>query len=281
MSINIKASSQPDSAGFNAETSDLWKRPIYKARAFHSTYRYLAHPQRPREPSPHARPAKHTNGLDIGAQSRLIAAAFEAYNRGDPINTLLTVRWESLLQYDDCHPLRSMSAPERIAYLVDLIRRWLKARGLSSNYIWVREVSDVAHEHWHLGFHLPKGKRQSFVQYLDGLMIEPLAPCPRSASKQTRGEFACSDFGSWHLAGEISDGKPQFAGYWIAAYLGKGEPSQRMFRGQRVNNIKKPVRGREFGGYVKGDRYDVPQGHIEGTTTRKGRFDMARALKGS
>jgi hypothetical protein len=28
-----------------------------------------------------------------------------------------------------------------------------------------------------------------------------------------------------------------------------------------------------------GNRYDVEQGHIVGTTARKGRFDIARALK--
>jgi hypothetical protein len=52
-----------------------------------------------------------------------------------------------------------------------------------------------------------------------------------------------------------------------------------VFRDKLVDNTLKPVRGIEFGGRMRGGRYDVPQGNIEGTTTRKGRFDIARALK--
>ena len=222
---------------------------------------------------------KQTTGLEPGTQAKLISAAFSALEKNCPINTLLSARWHSLLTYDDFHPLRTMSASERVRHLVEKIRHWLSRRGIPAHYIWVREISDMAGEHWHLGLHLPRSKRKWFAGYLETILLEPLAPCPRAESKQTRGEFECSEMGSWHLAGEVPDGKPHFTGYWIAAYLGKGEPSQRMFRGNLADNALKPVRGREFGGYVNGGRYDVPQGHIEGTTTRKGRFDIARCLK--
>jgi len=209
----------------------------------------------------------------------MTAAALLALEAGYPIDTLLTVRWQGLLRYDDFHHLRNKTTPEAIRYVVELVRKWLTRRGLPAFYLWARELSDMAGEHWHLGFHLPKSKRKAFISYLESILIEPVAPYPRAQSKRTRGEFACSETASWHLAGEEPDGKPQFTGYWLAAYLGKGEPSQRMFRGKLVNNTLKPVRGVEFGGKVKGARYDVPQGNISGTTTRKGRFDIARSLK--
>ena len=222
-------------------------------------------------------PIKQTTSLDIGTQAKLIAAAMRAAKSGYPFNTLLSVRWNDVLSYDDLHPMRAMSEPECIRYVVELVRKWLSRKGIPAYYIWVREVSLVSRRHWHLAFHLPRANRNAFTAFLEGILIEPLAPCPRA--QPTRGEFACSDSASWHLAGEEPDGKPHFEGYWLAAYLGKGEPSQRWFRGNLIDNTRKPVRGREFGGYVKGGRYDERQGEVAGTTTRKGRYDIARALK--
>jgi hypothetical protein len=249
------------------ETLDLRKHSIYKERAFPLPYAC---------PTP---PPKQTSGLAVGSQARLIAAARRSANAGHPINTLLTARWHALLIYDEFHPLRAMQTPERIRHTVELLRKWLTRRGIPVKYIWMREISEKAGEHWHLALHLPSSEHEAFVAYVERIFIEPLASPPRSWPSQTRGEFARSEHGSWHLAGEVTDGKPQFEGYWLAAYLGKGEHSQRVFRGQLENNTQKPVRGQKFGGRVRSDRYDEPQGDIRGTATRKGRFDMARSLK--
>ena len=225
-------------------------------------------------------PTKQTAELELGTQAKFIDAAKSAWRAGYSINTLLTVRWTSLLRDDQFHPLRAMSAPERIKQIVERTRHWLARRDLPALYIWVRETSDEAGgEHWHFALHLPEGKRKAFSVYLEGVMVEPLGPCPRAASKQTPGEYACSELASWHLARDVPERRGNFCGYFTAAYLGKGEPSQRMFRGKLIDNKLKPVRGAEFGGKVRSGRYDVPQGNIEGTTTRKGRFDIARALK--
>lgn len=251
----------PESSG---ETADLRTRPIYKAPAFHLAY---------------CRPSdapKVTGGLEPGTQAKFIAAAARAADLGHPLNTLLTVRWVSLFSDGDVHPLRAMPPPQRIRHLVELFRKWLTRRDLPAVYIWVRETAQPVGEHWHLGLHLPSDLRQPFVNYVGDVLGEPRAPCPRPASQRTEGEFACGALASWHLAGDI---RPERGGYFLAAYLGKGEPSRRLFRGQLVNNTRKPVRGREFGGTYRGNRYDVEQGHIKGTTTRKGRFDIARFLK--
>jgi len=230
----------------------------------------------------HQPPSKQTTGLKVGTQAKFIDAALSAWQEDRPLNTLLTVRWASLLGANQFHPFRAMSAPTQIKHIVELVRHWLARQGrrIPARYIWVRETSDEAGgEHWHFAFHLPEGKRKAFSAYLETVLIEQLAPCPRPASKQTRGEYACSELGSWHLARDVPGMRGHFCGYFTAAYLGKGEPSRRMFRGKLVDNTLKPVRGVAFGGRMPGGRYDVLQGQITGTTTRKGRYDIARALK--
>jgi hypothetical protein len=285
------------------EKPDLRKRPIYKARALPVEYRTLTSPLGAPEAAKGGQgassaaaarplgallsalvantppPRKQTTGLPIGTQARFIDAAARAASLGYPLNTTLTVNWRGLFSDDDLHPLRAMETLPRIRHLVELLRKWLTARGVPAHYVWVRETAGEG-EHWHMGLHCPVSKCKALGNYLAELLGEPQAPCPRTeAQGRTKGEVACGSLGSWHLARDMH---PEREGYFIAAYLGKGEPSRRVFRGQLVNNTQKPVRGRRFGGTVPrqlGNRYDVEQGHIVGTTARKGRFDIARALK--
>ena len=223
-------------------------------------------------------PEKHTDGLPVGSQAKFIEAAKCAAICGFPINTLLTVRWVSLYHHDNANPLFAQSPVERIAYLVELLRKWVGARCDGGFlYLWVREATSELGEHWHLAFHLPRGKRKAIASYLADLLGEPLDHTPRTkAQGQTEGEFACSVWGSWHLA---KDTHPERSGFYLAAYLGKGEPSERIFRGKLVPNTRKPVRGQAFGGRERSGRYDAPQGQIRGTTALKKRFDIARQLK--
>ncbi|WBU55423.1 hypothetical protein [Paracoccus sp. SCSIO 75233] len=223
-------------------------------------------------------PAKRTDGLPVGSQAKFIEAAKCAAILGFPINTLLTVRWSSLYHHDNANPLFAQSPVERIGYLVELLRKWIGARcGGGFLYLWVRETTSELGEHWHLAFHLPRGKQNAIGAYLSDLLGEPLDHTPRTKSQgRTEGEFACSVWRSWHLA---KDTHPERSGFYLAAYLGKGEPSERMFRGNLVPNTRKLVRGQAFGGRERSGRYDAPQGQIRGTTALKKRFDIARPLK--
>jgi hypothetical protein len=223
-------------------------------------------------------PEKCTDSLPVGSQATFIEAAEWAAILGFPVNTLLTVRWSSLYHHDNTNHLFAQSPVERIAYLVELLRKWIGARCHGGfQYLWVRETTSELGEHWHLAFHLPHGKRKAVVSYLSDLLGEPVDHTPRTkAQGRTEGEFACSTWRSWHLA---KDTHPERSGFYLAAYLGKGEPSERMFRGKLVPNARKPVRGQAFGGRERSDRYDPPQGQIRGTTALKKRFDIARPLK--
>ena len=166
-------------------------------------------------------PEKRTDGLPVGSQAKFIEAAKCAAILGFPINTLLTVRWSSLYHHDNANPLFAQSPVERIAYLVELLRKWIGARCRGGfQYLWVREATSELGEHWHLAFHLPHGKRKAIASYLSDLLGEPLDHTPRTkAQGRTEGEFACSVWGSWHLA---KDTHPERSGFYLAAYLGKG-----------------------------------------------------------
>ncbi len=274
--------------GFS-ETTDLRTGCIYIAPALQSTYSV--------QPTSHSKisvaskgvapessispVAKHSAGLDIGTQQLMLEAARQSNKYRRPLNTLLTVRWGSLRAFDDMNPLFHLDVPERIKNIVERIRTWLTRpnRQIGAYYIWVRESSPSESEHWHIALHLPETYRVDFAAYIAAVLGEPLLPQARPASQRTRGEFACSQWTSWHLAAEEPTSNRYFKGRWLAAYLGKGEPSQRIFRDTLVPNVLKPVRGREFGGDVTHDRFDAPQGRIVGTTTRVSRFDISRNLK--
>lgn len=293
----------PGSNG-TAETTELRKRPIYIARALPIPYCSHQDPQRDTLADKGAQGAalkvataahplnavvgkiaktiqsseKRTDGLPVGSQAKFIEAAKCAAILGSPVNTLLTVRWSSLYHHDNANPLFAQSPVERITYLVELLRKWVGARCSGGFlYLWVRETTSELGEHWHLAFHLPHGKRKAVAAYLSDLLGEPLDHTPRTkAQGRTEGEFACSVWRSWHLA---KDTHPERSGFYLAAYLGKGEPSERMFRGKLVPNRRKLVRGQAFGGRERSGRYDAPQGQIRGTTALKKRFDIARPLK--
>jgi hypothetical protein len=255
---------RPMHTGETVEMSDLRKPPIHKARAVPSPYGR-------RMPVP-----KITTGLPIGTQARFISAAATAAALGWPLNTLLTVRWNSLFCDRDVNPLRVLPTPDRIDHLVERLRKWLQRCGAPPVYIWVRENADTTGEHWHFAFHLPKRRARKLVAFVAKLTGEAQAMGSRPPPRLTEGEFAIGELGSWHLA---SDTRPERKGYYLAAYLGKGEPSERFFRGRLHPNTRKPVRGQAFGGYQPDDRYDSGQGCIEGTTCRKDRFFIANVLK--
>jgi hypothetical protein len=249
---------------FSPEMDDIRKSPIKAEHAILPAYGAAS-----------ASP-KTTSGFPIGTQKRFIEAAEAAARDGHPLNTLLTIRWQSLFSDNDVNPLRSMPTPERIDHLVELLRKWLTRHDLPPHYIWVREFSATVGEHWHFAFHLPKMLRPQIVDFVVKQTGEPARTGRRDAAQLTEGEFAFGEIGSWHLA---EDTRPERRGFYLAAYLGKAEPSRRLFRGVMTDNRKKPVRGVAFGGTERNDIYDADQGFILGTVFRGDRFFIAKSLQ--
>lgn len=244
-----------------AEIGDLRSLPIYGDRADLSAYDLSGDP------------GKTSTALPIGTQARFLAAADAAHGMGRSLNTLLTLRWASLTGEGDTQWLQEQPVPARIDTLVQRLRKWLGARKVSALYIWVRETIGVEDEHWHIALRLPKRHRADFAAYLAQLTGEP-AQCSGQPAR-SEGEISRGHLGSWHLA---ADTRPERHGHYLAAYLGKGEPSQRMFRGKLINNTQKPLRGRSFGGTEPDGKYDADQGMISGTAHRTKRFLISKPL---
>lgn len=262
--VLAQGSQLPHQSVRSSEIPDMRKLPIYEEPAIPSAY------ELPLELSD--TPAKRSTGLPVGTQAKFIAAANEAEKLGHPLNTLLTMRWKSLPGHSDEN---AMPVHERIHKLVELLRKWLNARGIPPCYIWVRETVEHELEHWHIALPIPRQFCDQLVAYMVKISGEPAARNARIADR-TEGEFARGEAGSWHLA---KDTHPERQGFYLAAYLGKGEPSQRMFRGKLQDNTRKPVRGCSFGGNRPDGKYDVPQGELSGTACREDRFFIANLLK--
>lgn len=223
-----------------------------------------------------SRPSKSSTALPVGTQQRFLDAAQAAARTGTPLNTLLTIRWDSLFSGGAFSPLRCLPTPARIDHLVELLRKWLTYRDLPAHYIWVREAVRNEGEHWHIAFHLPAVYRDNLACRVAAWTGEARRHRRRSSNLRTPGEFACGELSSWHLAEDIM---PEHRGYVLAAYLGKGEPSERLFRGKRRGNTSKPYRGFSFGGTYPDSKYDADQGRIEGTPDRGDRFFIAKPLQ--
>ncbi len=250
------------------ETGDL--RPqlahaVYNSRGVLSKY---APPTRAAKPVK----KKSSDDLPIGTQQLFIDTIAYTYSLGAGINTLLTVDWDRLFSDNAPHKLRTIKYENRIPYVVECIRKWVKRRIDVFYYIWVREVASDVGEHWHLVMYLPARYHAEFAVYCEKLFEEVQGSKTRPLySKQSLGETAVSEYGSWQLAQDIN---PDCRGYYLGAYLGKGELSERVFRGKLIPNDRKPVK------HVEGRAdYDASQGHILGSEHRIQRFDMSRELK--
>ncbi len=225
------------------------------------------------------RTRKISGSLPTRTQSRFISAAYTGFKNGYALNAILTVNWAKLCESTKTSWLNSHPY-DRAKLLVERIRKFLTRakRRCPVAYIWVREVASEAGEHLHLALHLPSQHRKDFISFLGRLLGQPNAKHQRPPKERTKGEVACSLGGEWHLGVEVREASPEFPGYWLAAYLAKAEPSQRAFRGNVVDNTLKKERGRAFGGRIKGEKYDSPQGIIVGNSNRKGRYSISKSI---
>ena len=271
-----------------AETNDLRPPLLYKndpafLLAYAATSASQDNQQQKSNGGPHDQDTgfslKESNALKKGAMKKFHKFAYKAFEMDRHLNTLVSARLNALFG-DIIDPKKGLNLYEVVKRFIKQLRKWLtrETRNLSVVYIWVREL--VAHEgeHLHLALHLPKKHRKPFLRFLERSLGEPLATQKRSAPRKTKGEIACSRDENWHVAVEVPGKTPEFQGYWLASYLGKGEPSERLFRGKLVDNIQKPERGQAFGGRLKHSRYDAPQGVIQGNYARIGRIGISRSL---
>jgi hypothetical protein len=191
-----------------------------------------------------------------------VAEAMTATETGFALSWLLILRWTGPFSASDVNPLRSMLAPARIDHRVESLRKRLSRHRCSPHNIWVHEAAESVGKHWHIALRGKNGSDAAPAKYIAKLTGEPRAHQRRGALRLPQGEFACGECASWHLA---RDKQPDRCGYVLAVYLGKGELSQRLFRGHLRNNTQKPLRGHSFRGSQPDRRYDSAQALIERT----------------
>ncbi len=285
--MHRKSRRQPVKPKNSAQTSDLRTPPYSKARAIHSSYEACLVAGQTTCGSQHYRTdgavgasSMASDCLPPKTQARFLDAASVGFENGYPLNAILTVNWTKLTgelseYWLDMHP------HERAKQVAQKIRKFLTRakRNCTTAYIWVREALAEKGEHLHVALHVPVETQRDFVCFLGRALGETSSKTRRPLHKRSKGEIACSPSDSWHFGVEVCDGSPEFSGYWLAAYLAKAEPSQRMFRGRLVNNELKKERGRAFGGRIRGEKYDVSQGFIEGNKHRNGRFFISKSLR--
>lgn len=219
---------------------------------------------------------KESDALPIGTQHRFLEAEDAAKALGFPLNTLLSIRSAALLATSEVLGPENPPISDLIHKFVERLRKWMQRSPVPTFYIWVRETSAPDGEHLHLGLHTPERLRSSLVTFVVKQLGEAACAVRRPLKIRTEGEFACGENGSWHLAG---DTRPHLPSQFLAAYLGKGEPSSRLFRGTQTANLRKPIRGKAYGGAVSSEKYDLDQGLISGTVNRLERFYISKALR--
>jgi len=203
-----------------------------------------------------------TEGLPHKSQQWFCDAVQQSYDQGRPIDLLITIRVEALINCGaDGAFLSHPTTAKRIKAFIRNLTKSLDRLTGKAAYIWVRENSAASGEHLHFAIHCPENKRRKIWVWLNGVTGEKKRFRKRPKNERTEGEIAVSEYGGWHMA---IDTRPERKGVCLAHYLGKGEPSQHLHRGKLTNNADKPCRGRAFGGYSSNPKHDEPQGVIEG-----------------
>lgn len=198
-----------------------------------------------------------THELPRGAQARMMQAAAFSEKIGHPINAILTINAAHLQRMGDGGVFGIGHLWDGLQTLHELIRKWVKARGIFWASLWVREWSRRGHEgqageHWHIALYLPKRFHAEFANQVaewTGEAIGAVSPSARVS--------AVSVGRAWHLGVRHGRGGPEN----IAAYFGKSEPNTIRLYGRRVPNPDKPRRTGEcrFGGSgpVEGKRFHI------------------------
>jgi hypothetical protein len=217
-----------------------------------------------------------TDGLCCESQQWFVDAVMQSYDQGKPINLLITIRVLALLNCgaDGAFLSHPTTAKQIKAFIRNLTKSLDRLTGKSA-YIWVRENSAASGEHLHFAIYCPENKRRRVWIWLNGVTGEKKRFRQRPKKERTEGEIAVSEFGGWHMA---IDTRPERKGVCLAHYLGKGEPSQYLYRGKLTNNKDKLCRAREFGGYSTNSKHDEPQGRIEGSGRKTYRMGASQNI---
>lgn len=196
-----------------------------------------------------------SQGLPVGSQRRLMIAADFSRETGHSLNTILTINAAALQQVGSGGVFGVGHLWDGLQTFLELLRKWVTARGLPWVAIWVREWggAKARHpgEHWHIGFHLPAAPLAELPHQVSAWTSERPDAAFRPCSEKG---YAQSEHGSWHIGRARRGGRGPEG---VAAYFGKAEPNTvRRYRKRCPNRDKPrpdkyggagPIEGRRFG----------------------------------
>jgi hypothetical protein len=195
-----------------------------------------------------------TKALPIGTQARMMRAAVFSQTLGHPVNAFLTINAAHLQRIGEGGIFGLGHLWDGFQVLLELLRKWVTARGVVWAVIWSREwsrkgINGQAGEHWHIGLHLPKRFHADLAKQVaewTGQGLSTISPTARVS--------AVSEHRAWHLSVKHGRGGPED----LAAYLGKAEPSKIRRYGRHVPNLYKPRRDKIGGeGPIEGKRFGI------------------------
>lgn len=195
-----------------------------------------------------------SQSLPIGAQARLTRAAIFSARIGHPVNTLLTVNAAHLQRVGAGGVFGIGHLWDGFRDFLELVRKWVTARGVPWVALWVREYAGGKHgqvgEHWHIAHHLPAGLRADFAAQVAIWTDESIG------GNQSGGHTIARSSGrAWHYRSSAPSGNGPDG---LGAYLGKSEPSWVKRYGRTVPNRKKLDRRKNGGGGpIQGKRYGI------------------------
>jgi len=181
--------------------------------------------------------------LPRGTQRALMNASAFAAHIGRPINALVTINARDLQCLSTSGVFPSSPLKRVLKDLLELMRKWLGARGVTWIAVWSREWSRERGEHWHIGLHLPAKHHADFAAQI-AIWTGEDHDVDRVLDD---AEIAVSRDNSWQIKKHLRSKESREYKDAIAAYLGKAEPSRITLHGKKKTNPDKE-RPRLYGG---------------------------------
>lgn len=175
--------------------------------------------------------------LGAGTQAKLIRAARFSQTIKAPLNAALTINAAHMQRMGHGGVFEIGRLYDGFRAQLELIRKWITARGIPWAAIWAREYTGGRNEHhgehWHIALHLPLTFSAPFADQVARWTGEAIDTKPPAA-----GVAAVSALRGWMLSTKAGRGGAAN----IGAYLGKAESNFKTHYGKRVANTAKPRR---------------------------------------
>ena len=195
--------------------------------------------------------------LPLDAERRMVEAVRFAHDISAPIQTMLTINAAHLQRVGAGGVFGTGHLWDGYRDFLQLLRKWVKHRGVPWSCVWVREYTGGRNEHqgehWHITFHLPPRHRAA--------LAAQVALWTEEAIGISNGKAKCiarSATGAWYLSKCKGN---------AGTYLGKATPKTRNRYGRQVPNHQRHTKHYGGEGPIEGKRFGISR--LIGQTAQK------------